>query len=71
MVPSQAIIPILKGQKVFLYKSGVVQESVVKIGIRTDKMVEIIDGISPMDTVVTSGILQVGQGVPVTISGTN
>ena len=71
MVPSQAIIPILKGQKVFLYKGGVVKEAVVKIGIRTDKNVEIMDGISPMDTVITSGILQIAPGMPVTISGTN
>ena len=71
MVPSQAIIPILKGQKVFLYKGGVVKEAVVKIGIRTDKNVEIMDGISPMDTVITSGILQIAAGMPVTISGTN
>ena len=71
MVPSQAIIPILKGQKVFLYKGGVVKEAVVKIGIRTDKDVEIMDGISPMDTVITSGILQIAAGMPVTISGTN
>lgn len=71
MVPTQAIIPILKGQKVYLYKNGRVVESVVQTGIRTDTMVQITDGVSPMDTVITTGILQIAPGMPVTISGTN
>ncbi len=71
MVPTQAIIPILKGQKVYLYKSGKVAESVVQTGIRTDTMVQITDGVSQMDTVITTGILQIAPGMPVTISGTN
>lgn len=71
MVPTQAIIPILKGQKVYLYKSGKVVESVVQTGTRTDTMVQITDGVSPMDTVITTGILQIAPGMPVTVSGTN
>lgn len=68
LVPTQAIVPELKGQKVYLYKSGRVEEQSVKIGIRTDTQVQITDGINSNDTVITSGILQIGPGMPVAIS---
>ncbi len=71
MVPSQAIIPILKGQKVYLYKNGIVSESEVKTGIRTDTDVQLTGGISPLDTVITTGILQLAPGMPVTLSDIN
>ncbi len=68
MVPTQSIVPILKGQKLYLYKSGKVMDRVVDTGIRTDTTVQITSGISPYDTVITSGILQVQPGMPVTLS---
>ncbi len=71
MVPTEAIIPILKGQKLFLYKNGVVTDPIVQTGIRTDTTVQITDGLAPYDTVITSGILQLRPGAPVKISKLN
>ena len=68
LVPTQAIIPELKGQKVFLYRAGVVAPRSVQIGIRTEKDVQIVDGLTAGDTVITSGILQIRPGMLVTLS---
>lgn len=71
MVPSQAIIPELKGQKIYLYKSGVVAQKSVNIGVRTDTTVQVTKGLNPNDTLITSGILQIRPGVKVSISELN
>jgi membrane fusion protein (multidrug efflux system) len=71
MVPSESIIPELNSHKLFTYKNGIVSKSTVSIGLRTDKAVQITQGISPGDTVVTTGILQVSEGLPVIITHIN
>ena len=68
LIPSEALIPILKGQKVFLYKSGKVKEQLVKSGIRTADRIQIIDGISEGDTIITTGIMQISEGSSVKIT---
>jgi membrane fusion protein (multidrug efflux system) len=71
MVPSQSIIPELNSHKVFTYKNGLVNQENVNIGLRTDTEVQITQGINPGDTVITTGILQVRQGMPVDITTFN
>jgi len=68
MVPTQAIIPVLKGQTVFVKKNGVVATVVVKTGIRTSSAVQITTGLSEGDTVLTTGILQLRPGMPVNVT---
>jgi len=68
LVPSEAIIPDIKGQKVFIYRSGVVLPQPVETGIRTEVDVQITSGVSEGDTIITSGMLQLRPGTPVTIS---
>jgi len=70
MVPTQAVIPELNGHKVFIAKQGMVEERKVQVGIRTNKDVEIADGLSQNDTVVTTGILQIKTGSAVDITVT-
>ena len=65
LIPTEAIIPILKGQKVFLYKGGLAVESRIETGVRTDTKAEVISGIQAGDTVLTSGIMQLKSGSPV------
>lgn len=57
LVPTQAVIATLKGQKVFVSKMGQATEVPVKIGLRTDKVIQITDGLSLGDTVLTTGLL--------------
>jgi membrane fusion protein (multidrug efflux system) len=59
MVPTQCVIPTLKGQKLFVCKNGLALEAMVTIGVRTDEKIQIIDGIHVGDTVITTGLLSV------------
>jgi membrane fusion protein, multidrug efflux system len=59
MVPSQCIIPVLKGHKVFVVSGGQSVEKMVHIGPRSDQKVVILDGLAEGDTVITSGLMSV------------
>ncbi len=65
LVPTQSVVPILKGQKVFVFKNGEAVEQIVETGIRTDSQIEITKGISPGDSVITTGIMSIKQGTKV------
>jgi membrane fusion protein (multidrug efflux system) len=65
MIPTEAVIPTLKGQKVLLVKNGLAVDKPVSIGLRTDKAIQILEGVQSGDTVVTSGLLSVKNNSPV------
>jgi membrane fusion protein (multidrug efflux system) len=67
-IPSFALIPELKGQKVFLYKNGKAASQSVEIGTRTDELVEVTHGVQSGDTLITSGILQLRPGMAVRLA---
>lgn len=71
LVPSVAIVPELKGQRVYLYKDGTVVPQNVEIGIREETRVQILSGLNVGDTVITSGILQIRPGLKVSVSEIN
>ncbi len=62
LVPNESLIPILKGKKVFTVKNGKASEIIVKTGLRTDKFVQITEGLKAGDTLVTSGIMSIKEG---------
>ncbi len=66
-VPTQSIIPEAGKEKVYVAKNGLVKQSFVQTGIRTDKLVEILSGVAPGDTILTTGLLQVKAEMPVNI----
>jgi membrane fusion protein (multidrug efflux system) len=68
MVPAESVIPELNSHKIFTYKNGTVNQEVVAIGLRTEDEVQIVSGINSGDTVITTGILQIRQGMPVDVA---
>lgn len=64
-IPSEAIIPEMGEDKVYLYKNGTAQPTVIKAGLRTEALVEVTQGLLPGDTVITTGIMQLRTGLPV------
>lgn len=58
LIPTQALIPELKGQKIFLSRDGKAFPQKVETGIRNDSAVQIVNGIKSGDTVITTGIMQ-------------
>jgi membrane fusion protein (multidrug efflux system) len=68
MVPTQAVIPDIKGQKVFVYKNGKAEPRPIVMGIRTEQEIEILKGIEAGDTVITTGTMQVKPNTSVVIA---
>jgi len=70
-VPSEAIIPEMGKDKIFLYKSGKAEPVEVTTGIRTEAEVQILQGLNIGDTIITSGTLQLRTGLPITLDEIN
>lgn len=70
-IPSEAIVPEMGKNKVFLYRSGLAEPVDVEIGIRTEAEVQILKGLSAGDTILTSGTLQLRTGMPVILDQIN
>lgn len=64
-IPSEAVIPEMSGEKVFVYSNGKAEERLVKIGLRTESQIQIREGLEFGDTLLTTAILQLRQGIPV------
>ncbi len=64
-IPTEAIVPEMGVDKVFVYRGGKAYATSVKTGIRTDSQIQIIEGLNIGDTIITSGTLQLREGLPV------
>ena len=70
-IPSEAIVPEMGKNKVFVYRSGVADPVDIIIGLRTEAEVQIVRGLSVGDTILTSGTLQLRKGMPVELQAIN
>ncbi len=70
IIPTEAIVPIQGGKKVFVSKNGQAQEVIVETGTRTDKDIVILSGLKAGDTVLTTGVLTLKKDTPVKVSVT-
>nr|MCU0389869.1 efflux RND transporter periplasmic adaptor subunit [Thermoflexibacter sp.] len=68
LIPTEALIPELNQMKVFVVKNGKAENVNVITGTRTENKIQILDGLSLGDTVITSGILQIRTGSNVKIA---
>ncbi len=64
-IPTEAVIPEMDGEKVFIYKSGKAEERKVTIGLRTESHIQIRTGLNFGDTLLTTAILQLRNDLPV------
>ncbi len=67
MIPTEAVIPELRGKKVFIVKDGKAKPVPVETGIRSSAKVQVLSGLQIGDTVVTTGIMQLRPDAPVKI----
>ncbi len=67
MIPSEAIVPELKGNKVFIVKNGESVPVSVQTGIRSSRKVEITSGLQAGDSVIVSGYMQLKPGQKVSL----
>jgi membrane fusion protein (multidrug efflux system) len=71
LVPTESLIPIQNGKKIFMLEDGKAKEVVVEIGRRTDSMVRILSGLKAGDTILTTGVMSLKNGTPVKVDLTN
>lgn len=66
-IPSEAIVPEMGKDKVFLYKSGKAQPVEVSVGLRMEDKIQVTRGLQVGDTLITSGTLQLRTDLPVVL----
>ena len=58
----------MEGKSVWVVKDGKARTVPVETFQRTENQIEILSGLSIGDTVLVSGLMQVREGIPVTLS---
>jgi len=66
-IPTEALIPQMDGETVFIYKNGKAQTIKVNTGLRTESKIQITNGLKFGDTLITSGIMQLRQNLPIVL----
>lgn len=66
-IPTEALVPQTEGEIVYVYRSGKAEVVNVSTGLRTESLIQITDGLKFGDTILTSGILQLRQSLPVVL----
>jgi membrane fusion protein (multidrug efflux system) len=68
VVPTEAIIPVQNGKKVFISEKGMAKEIMVETATRTDASILVLSGLKAGDTIITSGVMSLKNEVPVKIT---
>lgn len=71
LVPTEAVVPVQNGKKVFVSQNGKVKEALIETSTRTEKDVLVTAGLSAGDTVLTTGVMTLKEGAPVKVKVTN
>lgn len=66
MIPTFALVPVLNGQHIWQMKNGKAHRVDVEIGLRTHEDIQITGVITEGDTVITTGLLGLREGMVVT-----
>jgi membrane fusion protein (multidrug efflux system) len=66
-IPTEAVIPEMDGEKVYVYNAGKAEQVKVTTGLRTESLIQILEGLAFGDTLLTSGVLQLRQDLPVVL----
>jgi membrane fusion protein (multidrug efflux system) len=68
VVPTEAIIPIQNGKKVFIAENGKAKEVKVETATRTDASILVLSGLKAGDTLLTSGVMTLKNETPVKVA---
>ncbi|WP_309608108.1 efflux RND transporter periplasmic adaptor subunit [Flavobacterium sp.] len=67
IIPTEAIIPIQNGKKVFISEKGKAKEIMIETTTRTDASVLVLSGLKSGDTVITGGVMNLKNDMPVKV----
>ena len=68
LIPTEAVVPVQDGKKVFIAKNGKAKEVKVETATRTDKEILITAGLKVGDTVLTTGVMGLKNDTPVKVN---
>ncbi|MBF4472108.1 MULTISPECIES: efflux RND transporter periplasmic adaptor subunit [Flavobacterium] len=68
VVPSEAIVPVQEGKKVFISDMGKAKEVMVEATTRTDASILILSGLKAGDTLITSGVMSLKNDAPIKVT---
>lgn len=68
LIPSIAMVAEMGQDVVYVYRSGVAVQTPVTKGMRTSSSVQIVEGLHKGDTLITSGVMQLRNGMDVVIN---
>lgn len=68
VIPTQAVIPQARNKRVIVYNGGTAKFQVVTTGIRDSSFVQITEGLSAGDTILTTGLLAIRPDSKVTLT---
>ncbi|MFW0735743.1 efflux RND transporter periplasmic adaptor subunit [Flavobacterium sp. T12S277] len=68
VVPSEAIIPVQSGKKVYIANNGKAKEVMVDATTRTDSSILILSGLKAGDTLITSSVMSLKNEAPVKVN---
>jgi len=66
-IPTEALVPEMEGEIVYVYRNGKASVIKVGIGLRTESQIQVVDGLKFGDTLLTTGILQLRHNLPVVL----
>lgn len=67
VVPTEAIIPIQSGKKVYIANMGKAKEVMVEATTRTDASILVLSGLKAGDTLITSGVMTLKNDAPIIV----
>ncbi len=67
VIPTEAIIPVQDGKKVFISNKGKAKEVMVETTTRTDASILVLSGLKVGDTLLTSGVMSLKEEAPVKV----
>jgi membrane fusion protein, multidrug efflux system len=67
MIPTESILPILKGKQVYVMRNGKAEAVEVKTGLRTDTEVQVEEGLHVGDSVIVSALMSIKNDMPVSL----
>jgi membrane fusion protein (multidrug efflux system) len=70
-IPSESIIPEMGKNIVYLFKDGRAQPVEIATGLRTESHVQVQSGLTPGDTLITTGVMQLRTDMEVVIDQIN
>jgi len=67
-VPTNSLLPTMKGYSVYVLKNGVAEEVNVDIGIRNNESAQVLSGLNVGDSIITTNLLRIIPGAAVSVA---